>query len=84
MSHDVSHLKSRSQRFVTLLSVFFLSKPQWDYQFKYERKNEKDPGRSTCSKMTSSCKCLQMQIVQMFIVFYCLLINPTTYLQQRA
>ena len=50
---------------------------------KYERKSEKDPGRSTCSKMTSSCKCLQMQVVQMFIVFYCLLINPTTYLQQR-
>ena len=47
---------------------------------KYERKSEKDPGRSTCSKMTSSCKCLQMQIVQMFIfsiVYW--LIQPPTY-----
>ena len=31
-----------------------LFKPHWDYKFKYERKNEKDSGRS--SKMIPSCK----------------------------
>ena len=31
-----------------------LFKPRWDYQFKYDRKNEKDFGLS--SKVTPSCK----------------------------